>query len=97
MELLPKTGGAMLWEEFMKRVEKVERFAADPYWRASVMERSNVEREIGYKLLPRQFKYRVTLPDGWSSEFTSELSIGSLPRKVNSVNLPREAEIVLSS
>jgi hypothetical protein len=82
---------------FASRVAKVECFAHDPYWRASVMERSNVEREIGHELLPRQFKYRVTLPDGWSSEFTSELSIGSLPRKVNSVNLPREAEIVLSS
>jgi hypothetical protein len=79
---------------FASRVAKVECLAHDPYWRASVMERSNVEREIGYKLLPRQFKYRVTLPDGWSSEFSSELSRNALPRRINSVTIGPEAEIL---
>jgi len=79
---------------FAERVAKVERFMADPYWRASLMERSHVEREIGHTLPPRQFKYRVTLPNGWSSDFTSELSRNALPRRINSVTIGSEAEIL---
>jgi hypothetical protein len=80
--------------DFAARITKVERFASDPYWRASIMERSHVEREIGHTLPPRQFRYRVSLADGWSSEFTSELSHNALPRRINSVSLPPEAEIL---
>lgn len=77
--------------DFEQRVERVEQFIADPYWRAEVFGRDLVEREIGKRLPKRDFRYRVTIPGGWSSEFTSELLPNNLPRRINSVPMPPEA------
>ena len=74
-------------------IEDVEDLIADHYWRAELFTREVVEREIGHKLEKRNFKYRVTLPGGWTSDFTSELKKSRLPQRVNSVNLPIDAEI----
>jgi len=78
---------------FASRVAKVECLALDPYWRASLMERSHVEREIGHELPPRQFRYHVKVPGGWESDFVSELPRTALPRRINSMTLPEGAEI----
>jgi Glycosyl transferase family 2 len=79
---------------FASRVAKVECLARDPYWRASLMERSHVEREIGHELPPRLFRYRVKVPGGWESNFVSELSRNALPHRINSVAIPEGAEIL---
>jgi len=82
---------------FFGRVQRLEEFIADPYWRAEIFGREIVEREIGHELPKREFRYRITLPGGWESEFTSELKQGSfLPRRINSVPVPPEAQIVLA-
>jgi Glycosyl transferase family 2 len=79
---------------FASRMAKIECLALDPYWRASLMDRSHVEREIGHELSSRQFKYRVKVPGGWESDFVSELSRAALPRRINSVTLPEGAQIL---
>jgi hypothetical protein len=83
----------MLSDRLMKRVQLVEELAADHYWRASIFGKAIVEREIGHALEKRQFRYRVKIPGGWQSEFTSELTLKRLGRRINSVNLPPGAEI----
>jgi hypothetical protein len=80
---------------FEERVERVEEFIADPYWRAEVFGRDVVEREIGRKLPKREFRYRMTLPGGWESEFQSELTPAKLPKRINSVPVTAETNFVL--
>jgi len=94
-------GGFVQYESFFEdcptfssRVAKVECFALDPYWRASLMDRSHVEREIGHELPPRRFRYRVKLPGGWESDYISELTRTALPRRINSATLPEDAQIL---
>jgi len=82
---------------FDERVARVEEFIADPYWRAQVFGRAIVEREIGKELPKREFTYRVRLVGGWESTFTTELSRAFLPKRINSVPIPADAEIVLIS
>jgi hypothetical protein len=78
-----------------ERIAQVEDLIADEYFRAELFTREVVEREIGRKLEKRQFKYRVTLPGGWSSDFSSELTMKRLPSRINSVTLPAESVIAL--
>lgn len=78
-----------------ERIAQVEELIADPWWRAELFTRPVVEREIGRHLEKREFKYRVTLPGGWQSELKSELKLSRLPRRMNSVNLPIDAQISL--
>jgi hypothetical protein len=80
-----------------QRVERVAEFYRDPWWRADVFGRDIVQREIGRERPQRDLHYTVTLPGGWESEFVSELTTPHLPRRINSVLLPRDARIVLSS
>lgn len=80
---------------FLDRVKRIEDFINDPYWRVQAFGRALVEREVGRELPKREFKYRITLPGGWESTFKSELSKAFIPRRVNSVPVPKEAEIVL--
>ena len=80
-----------------ERIAQVEELIADHYWRADYFGRAIVEREIGRELPPRSFRYRVRLPGGWESEFTSELDQRRLPKRINSVPLPPDAEIVIVS
>jgi hypothetical protein len=82
---------------FTDRVKRVEEFIADPYWRAARFGRPIVEREIGQALPAREFRYKIKLADGWESEFTSELEKKHLPKTLNSVPLPKNAEVVLLS
>ena len=78
---------------FDERVDRVEEFIADLYARAEVFSRAVVEREIGYVLPDRSFRYRIELDGGWSSEFTTELNIKRLPRRINSVCVDKSAKI----
>lgn len=78
-----------------ERVEQVEALIADPYLRMSLFGRAIVEREIGYELPERIFRYRVTLPGEWSTEFQSELTLRALPKRINSVAIGPEAKIEL--
>lgn len=80
-------------DDFDRRVQFVEDFIADPYARAEVFGRDIVEREIGYVLPKREFHYKLKIPDGWESEFTSELTEKHLPKRINSVRLPADAMI----
>jgi len=82
---------------FAERVKRVEEFISDPYARAECFGREIVEREIGHELPKRNLKYRIRLPGGWESEFTSELKREMLPKRINSVRVPLNAEIVLLS
>jgi hypothetical protein len=82
---------------FDERVDRVEEFISDPYWRVQVFGRDIVEREIGMSLPKRQFKYTVKLPGGWESSFVTEVSRAFLPKRINSVPVSADAEIVLSS
>lgn len=89
--------GSLFFEgckNFSERIQRLEEFIADPYARAEVFGREIVEREIGHELPKREYHYRVTLPGGWESEFTTEVKPKHL-RRINSVPLPPEAEIVL--
>jgi hypothetical protein len=78
-----------------ERVAQVEELIADPWWRAELFTREVVEREIGHVLERRMFKYRATLPDGWATNFTSELTMKRLPSRINSVSLPQGAVLAL--
>jgi hypothetical protein len=80
---------------FTDRVKRIEEFIADPYWRVQAFGRALVEREVGYELPKREFKYHITLPGGWESTFKSELSKSFLPRRINSVPIPADAQIVV--
>src|ERR1700739_542650 len=84
-------------ETFAERVNRIEEFLADPYWRAQFAGREVVEYETGRRLPPRLFNYRIEMPDGWPSEFSSELTRDKLPRRINSVDLSPDARIVLES
>lgn len=87
----PKFEGSL-----QERVAQVEGLIEDHYWRAELFTREVVEREIGHPLRKREFKYRVTVPGGWSSEFVSELSKDRLPKRINSVPLGADAVIELA-
>lgn len=80
-------------ELFMQRVDRLDTFINDPYWRAEVFGRDIVEREIGKTLEPRTFNYRLSLPGGWATEFKSELSQDRLPRRIHSVTIGSDAHI----
>lgn len=71
-----------------ERIQQVEELLADEYWRAELFGREVVEREIGRELVKREFRYRIEVPGGWQSDFTSELKRERLPKRINSVNLP---------
>lgn len=81
---------------FDERVERVEEFIADEYWRASVFGKDIVQREIGHVLQKREFTYRIKIGE-FESTFKSELRQGRLPRRINSVPIPKDAEVVLMS
>jgi hypothetical protein len=76
-----------------ERVTKVESLIADAHWRAELFGRAIVEREIGHKLRKREYVYSIRLPGGWTSELVSELKLEQLPRRLNSVPMPRDAVI----
>lgn len=78
---------------FAERYAALEAFIADPYARAEAFGRDIVEREIGHELPKREIHYRLSLPGGWESEFTSELTPKHLPKRINSVRLPADAVI----
>jgi hypothetical protein len=82
---------------FDERVERVESFIADEYWRAEIFGREIVEREVGHFLPKREFVYQVKLPNGWETTYRTELKQASLPKRIYSVDIPTEAEIVLIS
>ena len=82
--------------DFAKRVELVESLVADEYWRASVFGREVVEREVGHAIAKREFIYRIKFGE-WESTFKSELTKAFLPKRLNSVTMPSDAEIMLSS
>lgn len=79
------------------RIDKIESFLLDEHWRADIFGRELVSREVGHEIDKRVFDYSIKLPNGWETTFKSELSRASLPRKIRSVVLPREAEIVVHS
>jgi hypothetical protein len=79
--------------DFMERVERIEQLIADPYERISYFSRDIVERELGRTIPERVFKYRLSLPGNWSTEFESPLEIRKLPKRIASVDIPRDAII----
>jgi Glycosyltransferase like family 2 len=76
-----------------ERVARIEELYEDHYWRVQQFGADIVEREIGRKLPARSFRYRITLEGGWESEFTSQLTKGRLPARINSVTLPPNAKV----
>jgi len=80
---------------FEEQIANVEQLFADPYFRISMFGREIVERELGHEVPKRIRRYRITLPGGWVSEFESELSLGRLPRRINSTPVTSEAKIML--
>ncbi len=76
-----------------ERVTKVESLIADPHTRAEIFGRAIVEREIGHVLPKREWIYSITLPGGWTSEFVSESKLEMLPKRLNSVPMPKDAII----
>jgi hypothetical protein len=80
-------------EDFEKQIAKLEELYADPYWRISMFGRPVVERELGHEVPVRNYRYRITIPSGWESEFVSELEIDKLPKRINSVPLSEDAVI----
>jgi hypothetical protein len=77
-----------------ERIAQVEALIADHYWRADIFSRKIVEREIGHILPKRNLRYLVKLPGGWSTEYVSELPKDKLPKKIHSITLPKDAEII---
>jgi hypothetical protein len=84
-------------EYFEARVKLVEALASDHYWRAQTFGRSIVEREVGHELAKREFHYQIHLPGGWEAELKTELSRAFLPKRILSVPMPQDAEIMLKS
>lgn len=82
--------------DFPERIKRIEHCYADPYWRVSMFGREVVERELGREIPKREIKYTIKLPDGWESEFTSEMSRDYLPLRVNSINIPEDSQILVS-
>ena len=96
-------GGYLAYEDFFqgekgfaKRVELVEDLVRDPYYRMHIFGREIVERELGYEVPERQFRYRMAIGE-YSSEFTSSLLPHQLPKTINSVPRTPETEIVVAS
>jgi hypothetical protein len=79
-----RTDGVEFTGTLEERIAKVEELIADIEWRIELFGRSRVEREIGREIPKSVKRYRVTLPDGWSSEFESENSLSRKPIRVNS-------------
>jgi hypothetical protein len=77
-----------------ERIAQVEALVADHYWRADIFSRKIVEREIGHILPKRNLRYLVKLPGGWSTEYVSELPKDKFPKKIHSITLPKDAEII---
>lgn len=94
-------GAALGYEElfrdtpntFEARVERVEQLIADPYERIYYFGKEIVERELGRGIPERTFKYRVSLPNGFSTEFSSPLSKAKLPMMIHSAPIPPDARI----
>lgn len=80
--------------DFAQRVTRVGELSDDPYWRARFFGREIVEREDGQELPERLFRYKIKVGE-FESDYTSDLLKHQLPRVINSVPLPKEAEIVL--
>jgi hypothetical protein len=81
---------------FEERVARLNNFVADPYWRVEYFGREVVEREIGKELPKRLFNYQIKVGP-YETEFVSELSKTRLPRRIKSVPVTPEMEIVLTS
>ena len=79
---------------FDERVERVEKFIADPYARMDVFGRALVEREIGHVIPVRRFTYHVKVGE-WSATFQSELKREFLGKRILSVPVTKDTEIVL--
>jgi hypothetical protein len=79
--------------DFMERVERIEQLIADPYERIQFFGRDIVERELGRTIPERIFRYRISLPGGWSTEFQSPLEVRKLPRRLASADIPHDAII----
>lgn len=90
-----RPSGPKFFGTLEERIAQVEDLIEDHHWRAELFSREVVEREIGHALARRAFRYEVTLPGGWRSEFTSELTQRRLPKRLNSVDLPEGARISL--
>jgi hypothetical protein len=81
---------------FQAGIDKIERLAEDPYWRAAVFTRHIVEKETG-PLPRRRFRYRIELPGGWTSLYETDLALTTLPPVINSVRIPKDGKITLIS
>jgi len=75
-----------------ERMERIEQLMADEYERVELFGRDIVEREVGHVIPPRAIRYKVSTPEGFESEFTSErvLRPNNLPPRVNSVRVTPE-------
>lgn len=84
-------------KNFEERIARLGEFLKDDYHRVEVFGRAIVEREIGKPLKPRENRYRIELPGGWSTEFKTERQLKTVPAKINSAPIPPEAKLVLLS
>ena len=75
-----------------ERMARIEQLMADEYERVELFGRDIVEREVGHVIPPRAIRYKVSTPEGFESEFTSErvLRPNNLPPRVNSVRVTPE-------
>jgi len=96
-------GGYAKYDEFFgsrtaqERIAFAEEFISDPHWRLQYFPREIVEREVGHEIPERVFRYKMLVPPDWECEFTSDLLVHQLPRRLNSVSVTSETKIVVDS
>jgi hypothetical protein len=89
-----RTGGPKFIGTLQERVAQVEELIGDPYYRMELFGRDVVEREVGYVLPKKEYRYQISIPGGWTSELVTEIPLRRLPKKINSVILPENAQII---
>lgn len=79
------------------KIARIEELMQNEHWRVDLFGRDIVEREVHHEIPKQAFNYRIKLRGGWETEFVSEHLLHRLPSKINSVPIPRDAELVLLS
>lgn len=89
-----RTNGPKFIGTLQSRIDQVEELIADPYYRMELFGRDVVEREVGYVLPKKEYRYQISIPDGWTSELVTQIPPRRLPKKINSLLLPETAQII---
>ena len=84
-------------DSIVHKLQRINEFFNDEHWRVEMFGRDVVEREVHHEIPEVKHKYRVKLPGGFETEFESGVRLRRVPSKINSVPMPRDAELVLVS